>query len=131
MLQAVADVRAPGGEVVLETTARACPRTPRQSRFTSPVMFARDDSSTGAPRRPRGDWAARLVPDELAGVEELERSTVTRGSPHRYERLVDSGSLRSRRSRLPAMSPIEPLCDATDLALREGWLALQRSGTMG
>ena len=49
LLGALADVLAPGGEIVLETYGAAWPPTPRRSRFTRLAMCTRAmTSSTGA-----------------------------------------------------------------------------------
>jgi len=52
LLQALADVLAPGGEIVLETYGSRLAADARRSRFTSRAMCTRAmTSSTGAPRR--------------------------------------------------------------------------------
>ena len=114
LLRALADVLAPGGEIVLETYGSRPGADARRSRSTSRATCTRAmTSSTGASRRRVcGDWGGSSASTRSRSSTSW-RSTATRGSSHCYERPADralrsgDGPGRWRRSAgaRPATSP--------------------------
>jgi SAM-dependent methyltransferase len=86
LLGALANVLAPGGQIVLETYGSRLDADARRSRFTSLVRCTRAmNSSTGdSPQRVCGDWGASPVSTRWRSSTSW-RSTATRGSSRCYE----------------------------------------------
>jgi tRNA (mo5U34)-methyltransferase len=101
LLRALADVLAPGGEIVLETLgSRLAADAPAIEVHEPGDVYARDDFVYwGSRRRVCAEWGGSSA-SKRSKSSTSWRSTATRGSSHCYERPADR-ALRSR----PAAGP--------------------------